>query len=341
MLDIKLIRKDAEAVKKALRDRNQDAGIVDKLTELDAKWRQDKAEAEALRAERNKLGLAISEAKKQGKDASGFVRKSGEVSARAKELGEEVERLEKELDEMMLQVPNIPDKSVKIGKDESGNQEVRKWGEPGKVKGLAHDEIGLRTGLLDFERGSKLGGHRFTVMYGKMAKLERALGAFMLNAHAARGYMEVWVPHLVKSEIMQGTGQLPKFKEDLYKTDDDLWLIPTAEVPLTNLHAGEVLELADLPKRYMALTPCYRKEAGAYGKDIKGMIRQHQFDKVELVKVCEQEKSFHELELMVKDAENVLQMLGIPYRVIELCTGDLGFASAKTYDLEVWMPSQK
>ncbi|MDD5336999.1 MAG: serine--tRNA ligase, partial [Candidatus ainarchaeum sp.] len=168
----------------------------------------------------------------------------------------------------------------------------------------------------------------------------RALGAFMLNAHAARGYREVWVPHLVKSGIMQGTGQLPKFREDLYGTDDDLWLIPTAEVPLTNLHAGEVLELAELPKKYVALTPCYRKEAGAYGKDIKGMIRQHQFDKVELVKICDQERSFEELEGMVKDAENVLQMLELPYRVIELCTGDMGFASAKTYDLEVWIPSQ-
>lgn len=205
---------------------------------------------------------------------------------------------------------------------------------------LAHDALGEKLGLIDFERGSKLGGHRFTVLYGQVARLERAIANFMLNVHTGRGYREVWVPEMVKREIMQGTGQLPKFAEDLYKTEDDMWLIPTAEVPLTNLHANEILELKDLPKKYTALSSCFRREAGAYGKDIKGMIRQHQFDKVELVKFSPQEKSFGELEGMVKDASYILELLELPHRVISLCTGDMGFASAKTYDIEVWIPSQ-
>lgn len=343
MLDIKAIRADPEELRAALANRQQDASVVARLLELDEVWRRDKKELDELRAERNSLGLAISSAKKKGENADKTVKRSSEVSSRIKTLDEEVAKLEKELEDIMLLIPNIPHSSVPVGKDETCNKEVMKHGIPklGSKDALPHDELGEKLGLIDFERGSKLGGHRFTVMYGAIAKLERAITAFMLNVQTSRGYMECWLPHLVKSEMMKGTGNLPKFAEELYRCrDDDLWLIPTAEVPLTNLHAGEILEFKDLPKYYTGFTPCYRREAGAYGKDIKGMIRQHQFDKVELVKITCQETSFNELEGMVKDAQNILKLLDLPYRVIALCTGDMGFASAKTYDIEVWIPSQ-
>ena len=342
MIDIKTIRNAPEAVKTALANRQQPQQAVDQVCELDRVWRADKKEEEELRAERNKLGLEISAEKKAGKGAEDLVKRSGEVSTRIKILNEEVERLENDISAIMLTIPNIPDSSVPVGKDEACNIESSKFGKPEKTSKdvLSHDVLGEKLGLIDFERGSKLGGHRFTVLYGAIAKLERAIAAFMLNVHTSRGYTEVWVPHLVKTEIMRGTGQLPKFADDLYHTDDDLWLIPTAEVPLTNLHAGEILELAVLPKKYTAFTPCYRKEAGAYGKDIKGMIRQHQFDKVELVKFATQESSFEELDKLAKDAQYILELLELPHRTITLCTGDMGFASAKTYDIEVWVPSQ-
>lgn len=346
MLDIKLIRNNPEILRTALQNRQLDPSILEKLLDLDTKWRTDKKEEEGLRAERNKLSLAISEAKKKSGEVNvkeqKLKKKSGEISARTKELSAEVEQLEKEIKLLMLTIPNIPHVSVPIGKDESGNLEIRKYRNPTRSSAnvLSHDILGEKLGLIDFERGTKLAGHRFTVMYSAFAKLERAIANFMLNVHSFRGYTEVWVPHLVKTEIMQGTGQLPKFIEELYKIDDGLWLIPTAEVPLTNLHANEVLELTALPKKYTSLTPCYRREAGNYGKDIKGMIRQHQFDKVELVKFSTQEESFRELEGLVNDAENILQLLELPYRTILLCTGDMGFASAKTYDVEVWIPSQ-
>ncbi len=339
MFDIKIVRNNPELLENALKNRQYDFLVVNKLVEMDKKWRENKKEEDKLRAERNKLGFVISDAKKKNQNAEEFVKKSGEISARIKKLSEEVEKLEKEIQNIILNIPNVPHESVPIGKDETFNIEIRKWGEPTKTSKniLSHDIIGEKLGLIDFERGAKLSGHRFTIMFGALAKLERAIANFMLNVHISRGYTEVWVPHLVKSEIMYGTGQLPKFANDQYKTDDDLWLIPTAEVPLTNIHAEEVVAL---PKKYTAFTPCYRKEAGAYGKDITGMIRQHQFDKVELVKLSQVEKSFDELEGLVHDAEYVLQLLELPYRTVLLCTGDLGFASAKTYDIEVWIPSQ-
>ena len=239
-------------------------------------------------------------------------------------------------------LPNIPDKSVPEGKDETQNPLVRKWGEPGKRSGdvLDHHELGEKSGMIDFERGVKLAQHRFCVMSGPLAKMERALVNFMLSVHTSKGYREYAPPYLVNTKTMTGTGQLPKFREELYKTQEDLWLIPTAEVPLTNLYAGEVLEERTLPLKLTAFTPSFRREAGAYGKDIRGLIRQHQFDKVELVKFAHPERSFEELEGMTRDAENILQLLGLPYQVIALCTGDIGFASAKTYDIEVWLPSQ-
>jgi seryl-tRNA synthetase len=340
MLDIKIIRNDIALVKNAFSARGADQSVLEKISRLDDAWRALKREDDDLRAERNKLGLMISDAKKKGGDSTVHLKRSGELSSRSKAIGEETARLDGEIKSLLLNLPNIPDSSVPIGKDENDNPEVRKWGAITKPSGISHDEIGERLGLLDFERGTKLGGHRFTVMYGALARLERAIACFMLNFHQKRGYLEAWVPHLVKTEMMQGTGQLPKFAEESYSTGDDLWLIPTAEVPLTNLHSGEILDAAALPKKYTALTPCYRREAGAYGKDIKGMIRQHQFDKVELVKICRQEDSFKELESLVSDAEGVLQALNLPYRTIHLCTGDMGFSSAKTYDIEVWIPSQ-
>ncbi|MBI2079531.1 serine--tRNA ligase [Candidatus Micrarchaeota archaeon] len=345
MIDIHLLRKNQKLVLDSLKHRNQPLDGVKKILILDEKWRVIKKEEEELRSERNSLGLEIAELKKhkKEKEAAKSIKRSGEISERIKQISEETKSLEEQIRELLLTVPNIPDESVPIGKEETHNKEIRKWGKPAKHSKdiVAHDIIGEKTGLIDFERGSKLGGHRFSVLKGPIAKLERALITFMLSVQTTKGYLEVAPPNLVKSEIMQGTGQLPKFAEDLYKCkDDDLWLIPTAEVPLTNLYAGEVLEEKNLPVKLTAYTPCYRREAGAYGKDIKGLIRQHQFNKVELVKFAHPETSFKELESLTKDAEEILILLGLPYRVIELCTGHIGFSSAKTYDIEVWLPSQ-
>jgi seryl-tRNA synthetase len=250
--------------------------------------------------------------------------------------------LEEQLEYYLLRIPNLPHPSVPIGKDENDNVEIRRWGEPPKFdfEPKPHWELGEKLGILDFERGTKLSGSRFVVKRGLGAKLVRALVNFMLDLHGERGYVEMYVPHLVKPEILIGTGQLPKFEEDLFKCErDNLYLIPTAEVPLTNLHREEILREEDLPLYYTAYTPCYRREAGSYGRDVKGLIRLHQFDKVELVKITKSEDSYGELEKLVNDAERVLQELELPYRVVELCTGDLGFSAAKTYDLEVWLPS--
>lgn len=343
MIDIKLVREHSEILRKALESRNYNPSIVDELLKKDLEWRAKKKKIDNLRAERNSLGIKISQLAKEKKDAKELIKRSKEISDEIEVEEKEVKKLEDEIREMMERIPNIPHASVPVGKDESENIEIKKWGEIKKHANdvLPHYEIGEREGWLDFERGAKLSGHRFTVMFGEIAKLERALANFMLNVHISRGYKEVWVPELVRSEMLFGTGNLPKFAEDLYKTQDDLWLIPTAEVPLTNLHAGEILNYEELPKKYTALSSCFRREAGAYGKDIKGILRQHQFDKVELVKIVTQESSFEELESMVKDACYILELLELPYRVVQLCTGDLGFASAKTYDIEVWIPSQE
>ena len=343
MLDIELIRVNPQLVKEGLRKRQEDPSIVDKLLEVDEQWRAVKGELDNLRAKRNEIARAIAEGKKKGERVDELIKRSAEISEKIKQLEELEKSLQKERFNILIRLPNLPHESVPVGEDENDNVVVRKWGEPkvGSEDVLPHYEVGEREGWLDFERGAKLGGHRFTVMRGPIARLERALIAFMLDLARKNGYEEHWLPHLVRSEIMFGTGQLPKFEEDLYKCrDDDLWLIPTAEVPLTNLHAGEILEEEALPKYYTAYTPCYRREAGAYGKDIKGIIRQHQFDKVELVKITHPEESWKEHEKMVRDAEEVLQTLGLPYQVVLLCTGDMGFCSAKTYDLEVWVPSQ-
>ena len=342
MLDKEIIRSNPELLKQALKNRNADPAILAEIEKLDAKWRELKGEGDSLRADRNKLGLEIAAAAKEKKDISKLKKKGEEIAKKLEKAGEKEQKFEEERKQLMMRIPNIPHSSVPVGKDSRENPEARKWGTPKKKSTdvEAHHDLGTRLGVIDFERGVKLGGHRFTVMSGWAVRLERALTSFMLALHTSRGYKEFYVPYLVKTEILEGTGQLPKFAEELYQATDGLWLIPTAEVPLTNLHREEVLEESQLTLKYCAYTPCFRREAGAYGKDIKGLIRQHQFDKVELVKFALPEHSYKELEGMVQDAETVLKQLELPYKVIELCTGDLGFASAKTYDLEVWIPSQ-
>ncbi|VVC03673.1 Serine--tRNA ligase [Candidatus Bilamarchaeum dharawalense] len=346
MIDIHNLRKDPAVLEKSLHDRNypQEAfTLLSKILELDSKWRSIKKEEEQLRAERNKLSMDINAKKKAGENFDNEIARSGEVSKRIKDISVETATLEEQISDQALLLPNLPHSSVPQGKDETANPEVRKWGEPKKhsTDVLDHHTFGEKSGLIDFERGVKLAHHRFTVLYGDIAKLERAIISFMLSVHTSRGYKEVAPPYLVNSKTMTGTGQLPKFREELYQCkDDDLLLVPTAEVPVTNLFAGEILEEKYLPMKFAAYTPCFRREAGAYGKDIKGLIRQHQFNKVELVKFAHPTNSFQELEGMVKDAERILELLEIPYRVIELCTGDLGFASTKTYDIEAWIPSQ-
>jgi seryl-tRNA synthetase len=344
MLDIELLRKNPEFVKERLRLRREEyPTLVDKALRLDEERRSILRELEALRAERNTLSKEVGKRKSKGEQTAGLEGKVKEIKEKIEGLEAQLSKVEEQLKSVMLSIPNIPHQSVPVGKDETENVEVRSWGvrRDFEFEPKAHYEIGEALGILDFDRGASLSGSRFTVMWGWGAKLERALINFMLDFHTSRGYKEVWVPHLVKPEILEGTGQLPKFEEDLYFCErDGLYLIPTAEVPLTNLFRDTILEENDLPIYLTAYTPCYRREAGAYGKDIRGIIRQHQFDKVELVKIVHPDTSDQELERLTADAEEILKLLGLPYRVVALCTGDLGFASAKTYDIEVWFPSQ-
>ncbi|MFZ8859289.1 MAG: serine--tRNA ligase [Thermocrinis sp.] len=344
MLDIELLRKNPEFVKERLCLRREDyPRLVDEALRLDEERRSILRELEALRAERNALSKEIGKRKSKGEQTAELEGKVKEIKEKIEGLEAQLSKVEEQLKRVMLSIPNIPHQSVPVGRDETENVEVRRWGVPRDFdfEPKAHYEIGEALGILDFERGASLAGSRFTVMWGWGAKLERALINFMLDFHTSRGYKEVWVPHLVKPEILEGTGQLPKFEEDLYFCErDSLYLIPTAEVPLTNLFRDTILEEKDLPIYLTAYTPCYRREAGAYGKDIRGIIRQHQFDKVELVKIVHPDTSDQELERLTADAEEILRLLGLPYRVVALCTGDLGFASAKTYDIEVWFPSQ-
>jgi seryl-tRNA synthetase len=344
MLDIQLIRDKPDFVKERLSTRGGDHYLlVDRILLLDQERRSILRELESLRSERNRVSKEIGTMKKRSLDTS-------DLEAQVKKIRESVEKLEaklslveKQMKEVMLRLPNIPHESVPIGEDEKDNLEVRRYGTPRdfNFEPKPHWEIGEKLDILDFERGAKLSGSRFTVLKNVGAKLERALINFMLDMHAKKGYVEVIPPHLVKPEVLEGTGQLPKFEEELYKCErDNLYLIPTAEVPLTNLFRDEILREDQLPIYLMSYTPCYRREAGAYGKDIRGIIRQHQFNKVELVKIVKPEDSYQELEKLTQDAEDVLRALELPYRVVLLCSGDLGFSSAKTYDIEVWFPSQ-
>lgn len=343
MIDIELLRRDPELVKRKtlLRGVEIDFGIFE---ELDRKRRELIKELDELRASRNRISKEIGFKRQRGEDASLLMEESKSISERIERIETDLKEIEEKLREFIINIPNLVHDSVPVGKDESDNRVVRVVGEPREFKfePKPHWEIGERLDIIDFERGAKLSGSRFVVMKGWGAILERALINFMLDLHVKKhGYREIYPPVIVKPEILFGTGQLPKFEEELYRIErDDLYLIPTAEVPLVNLHKDEILKEEDLPIYYTAFTPCFRREAGSYGRDIRGMVRVHQFSKVELVKFTTPETSYEELERLVEDAEEVLKLLGLPYRVVELCTGDLGFSSSKTYDIEVWLPSQ-
>lgn len=342
MLDLKIMQKEPERVAKALSDRNSTINIDDFL-KLDARRRAALSEVEQLKSKRNTESAQVAKMKKAGEDAGALMAELGKLSDKIKELDAEAEALKAEQEAFMLTVPNIPDASVPYGKDENDNVEVHRHGEQTKFSFPIKDHVDLGAPLgLDFERASKLSGARFAVSIGKLARLERALMNFYVDTQTMEfGHTEVNVPLLVTRTTMQGTGQLPKFEEDLFKIQGwEHYLIPTAEVPLTNLHAGEVLDEAQLPLWYTAATSCFRSEAGAYGKDTRGLIRQHQFTKVEMVHFSHPDKSWEDLEKMRRCAEMLLERLELPYRTITLCTGDMGFSSAKTYDVEVWVPSQ-
>jgi seryl-tRNA synthetase len=347
VLDPRLLRERPEVVRDALGARGAQVPL-DGFLEHDANRLRVLREAEELKARRNRLSQEVAAAKRQRQDASALVEESRVLGGRISELDADLRAVEGAQHELALQFPNTPHSSVPRGAAADDNVEVGRWGVPRAFAFTPrpHWELGEILGILDFERAARLAKSRFAVLWGQGARLERGLAQFMLDLHTKEhGYQEVWVPHLVSMETMVATAQLPKFEEELFKTVEPeagrpLYLIPTAEVPLTALHGGEVLSAETLPRKYTAFTPCYRREAGSYGKDTRGFLRQHQFDKVELVKLATPASSYDELEAMRQDAERVLQRLELPYRTMLLCTGDMGFASAKTYDLEVWLPSE-
>ena len=343
MLDIRFIRENTDVVRKSLEARNSDYNL-DELLSLDKERREILTEVEALKKERNEVSAIIGKNAREGKDSLELKEKMSKVSSKIKELDVKVAEIDEKQRLLLLTIPNVLHSSTPFGKDEDENVEVRKWGIPRKFdfEVKPHDELGVNLDILDFERGAKLAGSRFTIYKGLGARLERALINFMLDTHTSEhGFKEILTPQLAKGEVMMGTGQLPKFAEDMYKIEgEDLYLIPTAEVTLTNMHDGEILKESELPLYYCGFTACFRQEAGSGGRDLKGLIRQHQFNKVEMVKLVHPDKSYEELEHMTRCAENILQKLGLPYRVIALCSGDIGFSAAKTYDIEVWVPSQ-
>jgi len=339
---MRFIRENPDIVEEAMEKRNMESSVA-RFQELDDKRRDLLYEAEQLKHKRNVNSDKIGELKRNGEDASDLISEMQEVSARIKELDQKVGEVESELNDLLLAIPNIPHESVPVGTDEEDNKEIRKWGEPRDFdfEDKAHWDIGEDLDILDFERGGKVTGTRFTFLKGAGARLERALINFMLNLHTdEHGYQEVFPPFIANADSMIGTGQLPKFKKDMFKLEGlDYYLIPTAEVPVTNMYRDEILDVEQLPEYFTAYSACFRAEAGAHGRDTRGIIRQHQFNKVEMVKFVKPEDSYDELEKITADAEDVLQKLELPYRVVSLCTGDLTFASAKTYDLEVWMPA--
>ncbi|MEK7881263.1 MAG: serine--tRNA ligase [Deltaproteobacteria bacterium] len=343
MLDVKYLRDNLEAVEARLATRGKDVGLSS-FKALDEKRRALIKETESLKEKKNKVSEEVSCLKKEGKDAQAIISEMQDVSLMIKTLDKDVIESDEELKKLLLGTPNLPHASVPIGKDENDNIVARVVGEKPcfSFKPKEHTDIGESLGIIDFERAGKLAGARFSLMKGAGALLERALINFMLDLHTREhGYTEVLPPFMVKSDCFVGTGQLPKFEDDIFKIEGwDHYLIPTAEVPVTNIHRQEILSEGVLPIRYAAYTPCFRKEAGSYGKDVKGLIRQHQFNKVELVKFTTPETSYDELEKLTLNAEEVLKRLGLHYRVVLLCTGDTGFSSAKTYDLEVWLPAQ-
>lgn len=344
MLDLKLMQKDPEAVRESLEKRGSKIDVGE-FTALDNRRRELIAEVEALKAEKNSVGPEIAKRKKAKEDASDLLEKMARVAARTKELDAELNEVQARQQDWMMTVPNMPHESVPFGKSEEDNPVLRYWGDKPEFDFAPreHWELGAALGGLDFECAAKLAGSRFSISFGAIARLERALAQFMLDQQTGeRGYTEVSPPTIVNRATMTGTGQLPKFEEDLFKLNDDreFYLIPTAEVPLTNVYAGEVIDEAKLPVKFCAHTLCYRSEAGSYGKDTKGLIRQHQFYKVEMVNFAHPDHSYEALEEMTRSAELILEKLGLPYRTIVLCTGDMGFGAAKTYDIEVWLPGQ-
>jgi seryl-tRNA synthetase len=342
MLDRKFIRENIDKVEKALQDRGVESPL-DKFQELEEERRDLLYENEQLRHKRNVNSDKIGELKREGKDASNLINEMKEVSEKIKEYDEKLAEIEEELDSILLKIPNIPHESVPVGMDEEDNREIKKWGEPREFDFdfKAHWDIGEDLDILDFERGGKVTGSRFTFLKNAGARLERSLINFFIDVHTRdHDYKEVFPPFIANQESMTGTGQLPKFEKDMFKLNGlPYYLIPTAEVPVTNMYRDEILNKGDLPIYHTAYSACFRAEAGAHGRDTRGIIRQHQFNKVEMVKFVEPEKSYEELEKITQDAEDVLQMLELPYRIVTLCSGDLGFSAAKTYDLEVWMPA--
>lgn len=342
MLDIKLIRSDKDKVIKALSKRNGDFPIQE-IIELDEKRREIITDVESKKAEQNQVSKSIPELKKSGQDVTPIFKQMKELSKEIKELDEKLKELDENIKNKLMYIPNLPNEEVPLGKDDSDNVEIRKYGEPRTFdfEPKAHWDLGVDLGILDFERAAKITGARFSIFKGIGAKLERTIADFMLTTHTEEaGYTELGVPYMVNRQSMIGTGQLPKFEEDAFHLPSkDYFLVPTAEVPVTNYRKEEILDVKDLPIKYTAFTPCFRQEAGSAGRDTRGLIRNHQFDKVELVKLAKPEDSYDELEKLTNDAEKILQLLDIPYRVVLLSFGDLGFSSAKTYDIEVWMPS--
>ena len=343
MLDIRFVRENAELVKEACRRRFKPMDeVVDELVEIDAQRRKLNAKTDDLKAQQNRASKQIPVMKKNGEDTTELMAQMKEIAEESKKCGEELAKLEDRQLELILRIPNIPNEAVPYGKDDTENVELRRWGEPRKFdfEPKAHWDLGQDLNILDPERAGKVTGARFHFYKDLGARLERAIMNYFLDTHTANGYTEVFPPFMANKASMTGTGQLPKFAEDMYKLEgEDLYLIPTAEVPVTNFYRGEVLDRAALPIKYCAYSACFRAEAGSAGRDTRGLIRQHQFNKVELVKFADPEKSYEELEELTGEAEKVLQGLGLPYRVVVLTTGDLTFSSAKTYDIEVWMPS--
>lgn len=343
MLDIRFIRENVAVVREALQKRNSQLSFSEFLA-FEGERRDVMKKSEDLKSRRNTVSEEIGRLKRDNKDASAFLDEMRDVSDRIKELDESIRILDEKINSFILIIPNIPHSSVPAGKDETENVVARRWGEPREFDfpPLNHWDIAETLNIIDFDRASKIAGARFSLMRGYGARLERSLMNFMLDLNTSKGYTEVFPPILVNRESMTGTGQLPKFEAELFRiADPELYLIPTAEVPVTNIHRNEILKETDLPMYYTAYTPCFRREAGSYGKDTRGLIRQHQFNKVELVKFVKPEDSYNELERLTNDAEDILQKLGLPYRVVALCTGDIGFSAAKTYDLEVWLPGQQ
>ncbi len=342
MLELKFIRNNIEFLEEMLKNRGSSDTLAE-FQQLDAERRELLTKVEGLKHKKNNASAEVARKKQAKEECDEIITEMGIVSKEIKEIESKLISIDDALTKIQLTLPNVPHSSTPLGKDEDDNVEIRTWGTPKtfNFEPKSHHELGENLDILDFERGAKLSGSRFVVYKGFGAKLERALINFMLDLHTTEhGYTELLTPILVNRDIMEGTGQLPKFEEDAYKTTDDMFLIPTSEVSITNIHRKEILDEADLPKYYTAYSPCFRREAGSYGKDVKGLIRQHQFNKVEMVKIANPNNSYEELEKMVLNAEEVLKRLELPYRVIQLCTGDIGFSAAKTYDIEVWLPNQ-